>query len=67
MSNFCGGAVLSDITCDSHGKIDQFVLNDGVGNALPVHELRASERYFIGIFLIGAHQETLGDLHRLRA
>ncbi len=58
-------AVLSDITCDSDGKIDRFVLGDGIGNALPVHELRPNERYFIGIFLIGAYQETLGDLHNL--
>ena len=58
-------AVLSDITCDSDGKIDQFVLEHGVGNAMPVHELRKGERYFIGIFLIGAYQETLGDLHNL--
>ncbi|MGY6549406.1 MAG: biosynthetic arginine decarboxylase [Roseinatronobacter sp.] len=58
-------AVLSDITCDSDGKIDQFVLGKGVGNALPVHELRPGERYFIGAFLVGAYQETLGDLHNL--
>ena len=58
-------AVLSDITCDSDGKIDQFVLSEGVGNALPIHELREGERYFIGIFLVGAYQETLGDLHNL--
>lgn len=58
-------AVLSDITCDSDGKIDQFVLGDGVGNALPIHELREGERYFIGAFLVGAYQETLGDLHNL--
>jgi len=58
-------AVLSDITCDSDGKIDQFVLGHGIGNALPIHELRPEERYFIGIFLVGAYQETLGDLHNL--
>jgi arginine decarboxylase len=58
-------AVLSDITCDSDGKIDQFVLGHGIGNALPVHELTEGERYFIGIFLVGAYQETLGDLHNL--
>ncbi|SUZ32878.1 Biosynthetic arginine decarboxylase [Roseibaca ekhonensis] len=58
-------AVLSDITCDSDGKIDQFVLGDGIGNALPIHELSPDERYFIGIFLVGAYQETLGDLHNL--
>ena len=58
-------AVLSDITCDSDGKIDQFVLGDGVGNALPIHELRGGERYLIGAFQVGAYQETLGDLHNL--
>ncbi|MBN2760342.1 MAG: biosynthetic arginine decarboxylase [Rhodobacteraceae bacterium] len=58
-------AVLSDITCDSDGKIDQFVLGHGIGNALPIHELTEGERYFIGIFLVGAYQETLGDLHNL--
>ncbi len=58
-------AVLSDITCDSDGKIDHFVLGEGVGNALPIHELQEGERYFIGIFLVGAYQETLGDLHNL--
>ncbi|NBB98691.1 MAG: biosynthetic arginine decarboxylase [Alphaproteobacteria bacterium] len=58
-------AVLSDITCDSDGKIDQFVLEKGIGNALPIHELTENERYFIGIFLVGAYQETLGDLHNL--
>ena len=58
-------AVLSDITCDSDGKIDQFVLEHGIGNALPIHELTEGERYFLGIFLVGAYQETLGDLHNL--
>ncbi len=58
-------AILSDITCDSDGKINQFVLEDGIDNALPIHELRATERYYIGVFLVGAYQETLGDLHNL--
>ncbi len=58
-------AVLSDITCDSDGKINHFVLEDGIENALPVHELRPAETYYIGIFLVGAYQETLGDLHNL--
>ncbi len=58
-------AVLSDITCDSDGKISHFVLDDGIDNALPVHELRATEPYYIGVFLVGAYQETLGDLHNL--
>ena len=58
-------AVLTDITCDSDGKIDQFVLADGVSGALPVHELRKDEDYYIGVFFVGAYQETLGDLHNL--
>ena len=58
-------AVLSDITCDSDGKIDQFVVSDGVAGALPVHALREDEDYFIGVFFVGAYQETLGDLHNL--
>ncbi|KJZ18625.1 biosynthetic arginine decarboxylase [Loktanella sp. S4079] len=58
-------AVLTDVTCDSDGKIDQFVLADGVANALPVHELRDGEDYYIGVFFVGAYQETLGDLHNL--
>ena len=58
-------AVLTDLTCDSDGKIDKFVLADGVGGALPVHELRQGEDYYIGVFFVGAYQETLGDLHNL--
>ncbi len=58
-------AILTDITCDSDGKIDQFVLADGVAGALPVHELRDGEDYYIGVFFVGAYQETLGDLHNL--
>ncbi|MEP3346792.1 MAG: biosynthetic arginine decarboxylase [Litoreibacter sp.] len=58
-------AVLSDITCDSDGKIDQFVLADGMVGALPVHPLKKEEDYYIGVFFVGAYQETLGDLHNL--
>ena len=58
-------AILSDITCDSDGKIDKFVLGDGVSDTLPVHNLKANEDYFLGVFFIGAYQETLGDLHNL--
>ena len=58
-------ALVSDITCDSDGKIDRFVLKDGVGRALPVHALREGERYYLGVFFVGAYQETLGDLHNL--
>ncbi len=58
-------AILSDITCDSDGKIDRFVLEKGVSNALPVHDLMAGEEYYLGVFFVGAYQETLGDLHNL--
>ncbi len=56
---------MSDITCDSDGKIDQFVLEKGVSNTLPVHDLMAGEEYYLGVFFVGAYQETLGDLHNL--
>ena len=58
-------AILSDITCDSDGKIDRFVLGDGVSGTLPVHPLRDDENYYLGVFFVGAYQETLGDLHNL--
>ncbi len=58
-------AILNDITCDSDGKIDHFILADGAANALPVHDLREDEPYHIGVFFVGAYQETLGDLHNL--
>jgi arginine decarboxylase len=58
-------ATLSDITCDCDGKIDRFIDLHDVKEALPVHELRATEDYIMGAFLIGAYQETLGDLHNL--
>ncbi|WP_353055728.1 biosynthetic arginine decarboxylase [Epibacterium ulvae] len=58
-------AIFSDITCDSDGKIDKFVLADGAADALPVHDLKEGEPYHIGVFFVGAYQETLGDLHNL--
>lgn len=58
-------AILTDLTCDSDGKIDRFVLRDGMANALPVHDLRPGEDYHVGVFFVGAYQETLGDLHNL--
>jgi arginine decarboxylase len=58
-------AVLSDITCDSDGKIDRFVLAEGTSKTLPVHELEKDNPYYIGVFFVGAYQETLGDLHNL--
>lgn len=58
-------ATLADITCDSDGKINQFVGPRDVEKVLPVHLLNPDENYYLGIFLTGAYQETLGDLHNL--
>ena len=58
-------ATLQDITCDSDGKISHFVSPQGTSNGLPVHGLRQNEPYYIGVFLVGAYQEILGDMHNL--
>ena len=58
-------AVLADITCDSDGKIDHFVSQRDVKRTLELHPLRDGEDYFLAVFLVGAYQETLGDLHNL--
>ncbi len=64
-------AVLADITCDCDGKIDRFIdpgntqSVDGFSKTLPLHTLKAGEEYYLGVFLVGAYQETLGDLHNL--
>jgi arginine decarboxylase len=58
-------AVLADITCDSDGKIDHFVSLRDVKRTLELHELRNGEKYYLAAFLVGAYQETLGDLHNL--
>jgi arginine decarboxylase len=58
-------AVLADITCDSDGKIDRFVSQRDIKRSLEVHELRPGEDYYLAAFLVGAYQETLGDLHNL--
>ncbi|HEV7839121.1 MAG TPA: biosynthetic arginine decarboxylase, partial [Gemmatimonadaceae bacterium] len=57
-------AVLGDITCDSDGKIDQFIDRRDVKRTLPLHTFDGSP-YFLGVFLVGAYQEILGDLHNL--
>jgi arginine decarboxylase len=57
-------AVLADITCDSDGKIDQFIDPRDVKHVLELHSLGDGD-YFIGIFMVGAYQEILGDLHNL--
>ena len=56
--------VLGDITCDSDGKIDQFIDPKDVQNTLELHEF-TGEPYYLGAFLLGAYQEILGDLHNL--
>ncbi|MFT5441222.1 MAG: arginine decarboxylase [Myxococcota bacterium] len=57
-------AVLADLTCDSDGKIDRFIGADGEQRTLELHELDHTP-YYIGVFLVGAYQEILGDLHNL--
>ena len=57
-------AVLGDITCDSDGKLDRFVDRRDVKKTLPLHSLNG-EGYYLGVFLVGAYQEILGDLHNL--
>lgn len=57
-------AVIADITCDCDGLLDHFIDMHDVKNTLPLHEL-GKEEYYLGIFLVGAYQETLGDLHNL--
>jgi arginine decarboxylase len=56
---------LQDVTCDSDGKIDMFVRGGDVSRTLPLHELKNGEPYYIAVYLVGAYQEILGDLHNL--
>ncbi len=58
-------ATIQDITCDSDGKIDNFISTRKISYYLPVHSIKAKEPYYIGVFLVGAYQEILGDLHNL--
>ena len=58
-------ATLQDLTCDSDGHIEYYVDGEGVESSLPLHEVREGEPYLLGIFLIGAYQEILGDMHNL--
>lgn len=58
-------AVLQDLTCDSDGCITSYVDQDGIERSLPLHEPRSGEPYLLGIFLVGAYQEILGDMHNL--
>ena len=58
-------ATIQDITCDSDGKIDNFISTKNFSFYLPVHSIRPKETYYMGVFLVGAYQEILGDLHNL--
>jgi arginine decarboxylase len=58
-------ATLVDITCDSDGKINKFIDLQDVKDTLPLHELRPGEPYYLGLFLVGAYQDIMGDLHNL--
>ena len=58
-------ATIQDITCDSDGKIANFISQNGMSHSLPVHRLKKGEHYYLGVFLVGAYQEILGDMHNL--
>ncbi|MGD9390976.1 MAG: biosynthetic arginine decarboxylase [Thioalkalispiraceae bacterium] len=57
--------VIEDITCDSDGRIDLYVDGEGVEASLPLHDVNKGEEYLLGMFLVGAYQEILGDMHNL--
>nr|MBP7471552.1 biosynthetic arginine decarboxylase [Prevotella sp.] len=58
-------ATLQDITCDSDGKIANFITDGHLSHVLPLHPLKKGEPYYLGVFLVGAYQEILGDMHNL--
>ena len=58
-------ATLQDITCDSDGKITTYVNGGHQTNYIPLHPLKSGEHYYIGVFLVGAYQEILGNMHNL--
>jgi arginine decarboxylase len=58
-------SVIADITCDCDGKINKFIDLSDVKKTLPLHPLTDNSDYYLGVFLVGAYQETLGDLHNL--
>lgn len=58
-------AVLQDLTCDSDGKVGQYIDQQSIENNMPIHELKDDESYLLGVFLVGAYQEILGDMHNL--
>ena len=56
---------LVDITCDSDGKLDQFISEHGISTIVPMHNLKPDEDYYLGLFLTGAYQDVMGDMHNL--
>lgn len=58
-------ATIQDMTCDSDGKIDNFISTRNTPHQIAMHPLRGKESYYMGVFLVGAYQEILGDLHNL--
>ncbi|PKD40101.1 arginine decarboxylase [Methylomonas sp. Kb3] len=58
-------AVLQDLTCDSDGRIDQYVDHQNIANTMPLHTIPEDQDYLIGFFMVGAYQEILGDMHNL--
>jgi arginine decarboxylase len=58
-------ATIVDLTCDSDGKVDRFVAPGGTKGALELHRLIDGEPYYLGLFLMGAYQDILGDIHNL--
>ncbi|MDH5393784.1 MAG: biosynthetic arginine decarboxylase [Gammaproteobacteria bacterium] len=58
-------AIIQDLTCDSDGQIEQYVDRYGIETTLPVHQIQEHEKYLLGIFMVGAYQEILGDMHNL--
>jgi len=58
-------AIIQDLTCDSDGQIENYVDQYGIETTLPVHKIARDEKYRLGIFMVGAYQEILGDMHNL--
>jgi len=58
-------AVLQDLTCDSDGRIEQYVDEEELETTMAVHPMRNGEPYYLGFFMVGAYQEILGDMHNL--
>lgn len=58
-------AIIQDLTCDSDGQIEKYVDRYGIESSLPIHQIQENEKYLLGIFMVGAYQEILGDMHNL--